>query len=374
MRCKQLDFLTSKNCSPAFTLAANLIKFMKSAAWFILLLCTCLFISCDEEKMHTPIAVTEVAENLRLEFHHLEKDLFAADFKNSNQVSQDLYQKYGAFWCGYVEEDLAIAACQSDSVQKLLYPFVVNTTMLAAHDAIQKGYTSADFEDMENQLSDAMRKWASLYPSKPVPKIVYYQSGWTNNIRPMDQYLGIALDSYLGPDHQLIKTLSTEFIPSYKKLDMRKDYIVPDAVKGWVAYQHQNYYQAKDLLHELVFYGKLMHITRSLLPETPDSLLLNWSSAELQWAQDNEWNTWKELAREERLFDKKMAEINKWFAQGPFTGARGLPQESSSQLGIWLGWQMVGQYMQAHPEVTIEQLMAEQDDLKILAAYKPKRS
>lgn len=346
---------------------------MKYSFWITLVLCTILLNSCDEENPHTPIAVVPAAEHLELQFMHLERDLFEADFKNSSRVSQDLYQKYGAFWCAFVENDLQLAACASDSVQALLYPFVVNSAILETHAAIGQEFSPEDFAQIEGALTEAFRKWASVYPDSTMPRVVYYQSGWNNNIYPMSGYLGIALDSYLGPDHPVTQKLSTDIIPQYKKNDMRKDYIVPDAVKGWVAYTHRDLYQPKDLLHELLFYGKLMHMTRSLLPELPDTLLLNWSEKELQWAQDNEWNTWKVVANEDRLFDKKMSEVSRWFAQGPFTGARDIPQDSSPQLGIWLGWQMVSQYMQSHPEVTLPQLMADNDDLKILAAYKPKR-
>jgi hypothetical protein len=346
---------------------------MKSLPIGLLLLLTILLISCDEETIYTPIVVTPEAEQIQMKVMHLEQDLFVVDFKNSNRVSQDLYQKYGAFWCHFVEADLALAACQSDSVQTLLYPFVVNSTILEAHQAIMQGFSPDDFIGYEQQLNQAFQKWKSIYPAKNSPTLVYYQSAWNSNITPMDEYLGISLDCYLGPEHKVTQRLSTEFIPVYKKKDMRKDYLVSDAIKGWVAYQHKELYQPKDLLHEFIFYGKLMYLSRSLLPEVPDSTMLNWSADELQWAKDNEWNTWKVVAKEDRLFDKKMQEINKWFAQGPFTGAQDIPQESSPQLGIWLGWQMVSQYMQAHPEVTLLQLMAESDNTKILSAYKPKR-
>lgn len=346
---------------------------MKYTLWLIMVFSTWMLISCGDENPHTPIAVTPTAEQLQVQFMHLERDLFAADFKNSDRVSQDLYQKYGDFWCAFVESDLQMAACTSDSVQSLMYRFVVHSDILETNKAISTVFSESDFAEFEEQLNDAFRKWSSLYPDQKVPSVVYYQSGFTNNVHPINGYLGIALDGYLGPEHPLTKKLSVEIIPQYKKEDMRKDYIVSDAVKGWVAHSHRHLYQSKDLLHELMFYGKLMHMTRSLLPEVPDTLLLNWSTAELEWAEQNEWNTWKELAREEQLFNKKASEIAKWFAQGPFTGAKGLPQESSPQLGIWIGWRMVSQYMAAHPEVTLVQLMAEQDDRKLLAAYQPKR-
>jgi uncharacterized protein YjaZ len=62
-------------------------------------------------------------------------------------------------------------------------------------------------------------------------------------------------------------------------------------------------------------------------------------------------------------------EISKWVNDGPFTS--GLPQESPSRVGIWIGWQMVKQYMEKNPSLTIPQLMDFEDVSVILNNYKP---
>jgi hypothetical protein len=51
-----------------------------------------------------------------------------------------------------------------------------------------------------------------------------------------------------------------------------------------------------------------------------------------------------------------------------------VPQESAPQLGVWLGWNIVRQYMERHPEVTLNGLLSEGDHQKILSAFVPGKS
>ena len=83
---------------------------------------------------------------------------------------------------------------------------------------------------------------------------------------------------------------------------------------------------------------------------------------------------WKTMANEKVMYRSKSFEINKWFADGPFTSATGVPQESAPQLGVWLGWNIVRQYMERHPEVTLNGLLSESDLQKILSSYVPGKS
>jgi hypothetical protein len=130
------------------------------------------------------------------------------------------------------------------------------------------------------------------------PSIIYYQSAWNSNIAAYDSVIGISLDTYLGADHKITKQLTPEMFPNYKKENMDSKYIVADAMKGWVAWKARTYYEQKDLLSELVFYGKLMYIAEALAPDQPDSLMMSWSASQIDWALKNEWNTWKVLANE----------------------------------------------------------------------------
>jgi hypothetical protein len=68
-----------------------------------------------------------------------------------------------------------------------------------------------------------------------------------------------------------------------------------------------------------------------------------------------------------------MLVIRKFFTDGPYSHS--FSSESPARLGEWLGWQIVKAYMNKNQEVTLQQLLLEEDDQKILtnSRYKPKK-
>jgi hypothetical protein len=155
------------------------------------------------------------------------------------------------------------------------------------------------------------------------------------------------------------------------KENMDERFIIADAVKGFSAWQARNVYQQKDLLSELLFYGKIMYVAEALAPDLPDSTLMNWDTQQWQWAVANEEQVWKALANEKTMFHSKPFEINKWFADGPFTSAAGIPQESAPQLGVWMGWNIIRSHMKRFPDMTLESLLNETDNQRLLSGYVP---
>jgi hypothetical protein len=328
---------------------------------------------CEEKKPLQHIELSPESKKITVSFFRMDNDLFSADFSSPEVVSQQLYQKYGSFYCAFVEDDLRLAPCNSDSLGKMLKPFVTNQDILETHNEINRIFPEEKIEKYNEQITEALRKWNHYFPDSLVPQVVYYQSAWNSNIHTTDSVIGISLDTYLGADHPITQKLAPEFFPKYMKENMDEKYLISDAVKAWVAWKSRSYYEKKDLLSELVFYGKLMYISEALIPETPDTLLMSWSSEQMDWAKKHEWNMWKTIANEKVMYQSKGFEINKWFADGPFTGAEGVPQDSPPQIGVWLGWNMVRQYMEKNTGIPMSQLLAEKDYQKILSAYTPKR-
>ena len=50
------------------------------------------------------------------------------------------------------------------------------------------------------------------------------------------------------------------------------------------------------------------------------------------------------------------------------------PSTPPSLADQFIGWQMVRTYMDANPEITVEELLNEESETKILKAYKPKEN
>lgn len=328
---------------------------------------------CEDKKPLQNVEIKPETQQLAITFLHFDNDLFGSNFSKPDSAAQFLYHKYGSFYCNFIENDLRLAPCLDSNVGKMLLPFVSNKDILETRAEIQKNFPEQKMASIDSELSDALRRWHHFFPDSLVPKVIYYQSAWNNNISTSDSAIGISLDCYLGKKNKITQQLSPEVFPNYKKSNMQEHLLTADAIKGWVAFKSRHYYKPKDMLSELVFYGKLMYVSEALIPEIPDSTLMSWSTKQINWATANEWNVWKTLANEKVMFQTKSFEINKWFNDGPFTGANGVPQESPPQLGVWFGWKIVRQFMEANPALTPQQLLLETDNQKILSAYKPKR-
>lgn len=349
----------------------NLDKNNLSIVWIYCILFIAGCGGCGEDKPLQHIDLKPEAKELTARFERFDNDLFNADFTNPRFACQQLYQKYGSFFCNFVEADLMLAGCQSDSVGQLLIPMIQNEDIKRSRLEIQSVFTPEKMKVLEGDLQGLVQRWHHFFPDSLVPKIVFYQSAWNNNIAPIDSTLGISLDCYLGADHSITQKLPKEIFPNYKKANMDERFIVPDAAKGWIAMQSRTYYQPGDFLNELIFYGKLMYLSEALVPDIDDARMMSWSDEELQWATENEYRIWKEMANEKVMFQTRRFEIAKWFDDAPFTNAQAIPQNSPPQLGVWMGWKMVRQYMEAHPEVTLQQLLEEKNNQKILSGFKP---
>ncbi|MDP6908230.1 MAG: gliding motility lipoprotein GldB, partial [Flavobacteriales bacterium] len=81
---------------------------------------------------------------------------------------------------------------------------------------------------------------------------------------------------------------------------------------------------------------------------------------------------WAHLVDNELLYTTDKMLVNKWVNQAPFIA--GIPKQSPGRLGQWVGWQIVRNYMKESPEVTIQNLMDNQNAQEIFtrSKYKPK--
>jgi hypothetical protein len=98
---------------------------------------------------------------------------------------------------------------------------------------------------------------------------------------------------------------------------------------------------------------------------------MEWTPEDLVWASANEGNLWLELQPQDVLFETNRNIYNRWLNQGPFTRAGAVPQSSPDRLGIWMGWQMVEDYMNLNSDISIDELFDELDPTPFLKAYRP---
>src|SRR6056297_1061877 len=108
-----------------------------------------------------------------------------------------------------------------------------------------------------------------------------------------------------------------------------------------------------------------------MMPEAHDSLITGFTTSELQWCENNEEQMWTHLVEEKLLLSTDYMTINKLVNPAPFTS--GFPRQSPGKAAVWLGWQIVDEYMRRNKDLSLKKLMETEDYRKILreSHYKP---
>jgi hypothetical protein len=342
-------------------------------SFVLIVLAALAFTSCE----NNPVKKVDISnDEVQITTSRFDRELFAADFQNPLAARQQLYQKYGSWFCDYMEVILSAAPCSPDSNFLSLKNFVEFPDMRALQQEIEKRHPQSAIDEYNADFQKALSYHHHYFPEEPTPHIVYMNSGFNFSAYSTDSVISVGLDFFLGPEDSIMQLLPADLFPVYMRKDMDPKYLVVNAMKDFCWSKANKYLSNepdKELLEIIVHQGKVLYMCDAFLPFTEDSLKMNWSTKEIEWAEAHEWNVWKELANDKVLFGKELNENKKWIDFGPFTNAANIPNESPSQLGIWIGWQMVRAYMKDNPEVTLSQLLAEQNAQKILKSYKPSK-
>ena len=127
------------------------------------------------------------------------------------------------------------------------------------------------------------------------------------------------------------------------------------------------------MLDHIIHNGKKLYILDRLLPETPDTVIMEYTKDQLNWVAENESNIWTYFTSEELFYEIDFNKFQKYTNPSPHSP--GMPPEAPGRTGNWLGWQIVERYMAENPEADIGNLIENRDAQGILeqSRYKPRR-
>lgn len=343
----------------------NDISLLVNRCFFAMLFAVAIIVPSCTNNPHK-VDVTKV--NVDIKVNRLDRDLFRSGQNDFNKINNELSIKYGDFYKAYLTDIINIGRPTDPMISVQLEFFVNDATWQDTQQQIDKVFESHD--QIKDELELAFRYHKYHFPEVEVPQIVFYNSGFNVGVYPMDQFLGVGLEWFLGADNPVIQRLAPESFPQYLKDKLDRKYLAVNAVKGWVMVKHQNQLQKEDIINMMIFHGKMMYLLDVLFPDVSDEIKMNYTADNLGWCTKNEYNVWTYLIEQNVLYSASPKEIAGFFNDGPFT--TGLSQESPARVGIWLGWQAVRQYMKKNPEVSLDELLQEQNHQKILKYYKPR--
>jgi hypothetical protein len=336
-----------------------------------LLLLTLLATSCTKNNR---FAIDTEKSSLEIKINRFDQDFFALDTLNITAGIPSLQEKYPAFFPFYTENILEIGTPDSLDFYEKTRQFLTIPYLRAAYAEGERQF--ADVSDIEAKLTVAFRYLQHYFPKMSVPKIYMHASGFNAGIVAAPEILSLSIDQYLGADYIAYSEMQ---IYAYLRDNMRREKVASDLVRGWIATEFEP--EPSDvLLENMLHWGRLMFLLETIMPDESEALLMGYATEQLDFVKKNEKSIWAAFLnggsqRDRLLFSNDRMNIVRYINPAPFS--LGMPEtdqmQTPGQVGIWIGWQIVRQYMDKNTEITLPGLMQETNYQKILegSKYRP---
>jgi len=332
-----------------------------------------LFSDCKCNKSRKQIDVSNIDIDVKIQ--RFDQDFFSINNENYATKVAALKNQYGAFYSFYVNELMGgfkNTTQASASEQEAILNFLGDTAIVGLSNTVQKNYP--DLKIVEVGLQDAFKHIKYYFPELPQPRVISMISEFSYGAVTYDTAtLAISLDMFLTEKYAVYNYLE---IPKYIQRKLNKNYIVPNSVDVlYGLYFGEDVYEpGTPLLEAMVAKGKKLYFMEMMLPETPDSMLIGYTSEQMRWCKLSEYAMWQYLNEKDLIFSQSFMEHKRYLTDGPTTS--GMPAESPGNLGSWIGWQMVRKFMNdADGKVTLKDLLTKYDNKTIAAKanYRPRK-
>ncbi|MEI9919444.1 MAG: gliding motility lipoprotein GldB [Bacteroidota bacterium] len=227
-----------------------------------------------------------------------------------------------------------------------------------------------DGSKLKEEFTKAFANFKYYYPDFQPPKIKTMISGLEADVYVSDTLVIIGLDYFIGPTRKYqIQNIPYEYITRR----YQPGYIVPSVMLlfGIDSKYNKVNQQDRTMLADMISYGKAYYFAKQMSPCTPDSVLIGYTSREINGSRANESLIWSRLVEDQVLFSTSGVDRQNYINERPKTLEVG--PECPGRIGRWVGWRIVETYHEDHPDQSLKQIMENSDAQKMFkeSGYKP---
>ncbi|UKN03502.1 hypothetical protein K6119_08240 [Paracrocinitomix mangrovi] len=317
--------------------------------------------ACSSDRLDVDVSDVE----FEMQFEHFEDEMFnCKSVSEMDAANKQLVEKGQELYEFYVFDVLRAGSPYDDSVGTYLYYFITDTTMKMAYQDIRTEF--GDFSEEEDQIVDMFKHLKYHLPKALLPeKLITYNSAFNYGVVSTPNKIGVGLEMYLGPENRIIQQVG---FPVYVKDKMKSEYLMVDIAHSWLITNVMGENKGETFLSQMVYYGKLRYAIDAMLPNLPDHLKIRYTEAEYDWSLASEDDIWLYILDMNWVYSTDMKLLLRFFEEAPTTvGIEGSP----GRIGQFMGWQMVKQYMEKNEEVSVADLLLQDNETVILKTYKP---
>jgi len=329
-----------------------------------------IFIGCksDKKEHHSEI----IGQVNGIKIIRFEQVLFDINSSNLIPELEKLSKKYPDLYPVFINGILGIRKdpAQFKKYEPEMKEFLTNKYVLGLYDSVQLKYPT--LKKIEKEFDGAFDLYLKAFPKNPRPVVYSIISEFgAGTFTVGKETIGIGLDMFLGSNYRYYPSVG---IPNFMLHRLDRQYILPNAMQVLAKELTKEPVDKPTLLAYMVWQGKVMYFTEQMLPKVPEDRIIGFQPAQLKWCKESETGIWGFYIEKELLYNTRTLEFSKYLDEAPYT--YGMPPESPGRVAVWSGWQIVRSYMKNNPNVTLSQLMADNDLQNIFnkSGYKPRKN
>jgi hypothetical protein len=182
-----------------------------------------------------------------------------------------------------------------------------------------------------------------------------------------DSLLIVSLELYLGKNHKFYQ------FPNYLKENFEERQIAPDVVSSFAS-RKISAVTDKELLSQMIYYGKQLYLKDLLLPDYTDAEKIGYTEPQITWCKENESYMWRYFIEREMLYSNEQKLISRFINPAPFSKFYlEIDNDSPGRVGAWIGWQIVRSYAKNNDMPIADLLKVDPKELFEKSKYKPKK-
>ena len=335
---------------------------------FFILSISLFFANCNKNNKILDLSSID----LEIDINRYEKKFFALDSNNLIFSLQELRKEDSVFFDFYTIQVMRFGKI-TDTVSPVILSideFLTNKNVQELRDIVNN--TFSNLAPLKIELTAALKYFKYYFPNKQIPEIRTIISEFGYNAVSLDStYLVFGLDMYLGKDFKYYGSFD---FPNYIIKRFEKDYMVSNAMEVIYKqyFEESELLNTKALVYAMIEHGKKLYFLESMMPEKDKHLLIGYTKKQMAWCEESEADIWAFYNEQDLFYSKSYMEHKKHVEDGPQTS--GMPKEAPGNVGSWVGWQIVNQYMKnAQEKVSLAQLLkTDAETIMNKSKYKPK--
>lgn len=286
---------------------------------------------------------------------------------------QKLKTAYPVFFDLYFYRVLGLP--QSDSLFYQTKEMIASKTFTELQTKISSQYSSMD--DIELQWEKSMKYYSYYFNPTSIPDLytTVTEFAYGSFIFPVDANqdgVGVSLDLFLGDsiNYPAMSKMDNSF-SAYNSRSFNRAHLVKKAVDA-ILDDKLPAARSSEFIYHLIREGKKYYISEKLLPFVSDTVIWEYTPAQMKWTKDNEWNIYSFLITNELYYSRERSSYVRLINPAPHT--KDMPPEAPGRVVSYIAYKIVEAYMAQHPNTTYEELVSL--DAKAIfenAKYKPRR-